>query len=262
MNHLTEEQFEDIKQGLLKEPEHLKGCDTCRQLLAEKKAIASRMRSAFGSVRPTEQLADNIRMQVAGKVKPVRLPFVQWLRDNHFQKIAWPAAAAVFLITAIIGIYAIKPSSAMAEFVDIHSQNLSTEHEFYSESDPEKLAEYLKDKLGFSPSMPAVGKGMAIRGCCVRHFRGRIAGSYVVDTPQGIMSIIVVTDKPETLGLKKVKNNGQVLWESSFAKCNMVAIRLGDYSYCAVGEISHEYLAELISQLVPETQPQQKALQQ
>jgi hypothetical protein len=33
----------------------------------------------------------------------------------------------------------------------------------------------------------------------------------------------------------------------------MVTVRLGDYSYCAVGEISHEYLTELLSQLIPET---------
>ena len=52
MNHLTDEQFEDIIQGSLPEPQHLLDCERCRELLAEKAAIANRLRSAFASVKP------------------------------------------------------------------------------------------------------------------------------------------------------------------------------------------------------------------
>jgi len=200
-------------------------------------------------------------MQLTNKAVPKQSQFVKRLWNIRFQRIAWPAAAAAVLVMAVIlGIYVISPSPAMAaraELVKIHKHNLSAdhEHEFYSEADPEKLAEYFKNKLGFSPFMPVPSRGMALRGCCVRHFRGQIAGSYVVDTPQGVMSVVVVTDKPETLGMGgKFEHQGQVFWKSSFAKCDMVTVRLGDYSYCAVGEISHEYLTELLSRLMPETQ--------
>ncbi len=260
MNHLTEEQFEDIMQGLLPEPEHLTDCDLCRELLAEKKAIANRMRSAFDSVKPDKRLANNIRMQLTDKAVSEQPQSARRLSNIRFKRMAWPAAAAAVLVMAVIlGVYVISPSSAMAaraELVKIHNHNLSTdhEHEFYSEADPVKLAEYFKSKLGFSPSMPITDQGMALRGCCVRHFRGQVVGSYVVDTPQGIMSVIVVTDKPETLGMGgKFECQGRVFWKSSFAKCDMVTVRLGDYSYCAVGEISHEYLTELLSRLMPDT---------
>ena len=258
MNHLTEEQFEDIIQGLLPEPEHLADCGRCRELLAEKTAIASRLRSAFASVRPDERLANNIRAQFTNKAIPKQAQFVKRLRNIRFQRIAWPAAAAAVLVMAVIlGIYVINPPSAMAaraELVKIHKRNLSVDHEFFSEPDPEKLAEYFKSKLGFSPSMPVPSRGMVLRGCCVRHFRGQVVGSYVVDTPQGVMSVVVVADKPQSLGMGgKFEHQGQVFWKSSFAKCDMVTVRLGDYSYCAVGEISHEYLTELLSRLMPET---------
>jgi hypothetical protein len=142
--------------------------------------------------------------------------------------------------------------AAQAELVKIHEHNLSANHEFYSEADPEKLAEYFKTKLGFSPTMPRPGRGLALRGCCVRHFRGQVVGSYVVETPQGVMSIVVVTDRPESLGMGQKFQHGQyTFWKSSFAKCDMVTARLGDYSYCAVGEISHEYLTELLGRLMP-----------
>ena len=142
--------------------------------------------------------------------------------------------------------------AAQAELVKIHNHNLSPAHEFHSEAEPGKLAEYFKSKLGFNPRLPELGHGMALRGCCVKHFRGEVVGSYVVATPQGIMSVIVVTDKPESLGIEgKFKKGEQTYWKSSFAKCDMVSVRIGDYSYCAVGEISHAYLTELLSQLLP-----------
>jgi hypothetical protein len=74
----------------------------------------------------------------------------------------------------------------------------------------------------------------------------------VVDTPQGVMSVIVVTDEPHTLGMSsRFEYKEQTFYKSSFAKCDMVATRLGDFSYCAVGEISHEFLTELLVQLIP-----------
>ncbi|MHC4755786.1 MAG: anti-sigma factor family protein [Planctomycetota bacterium] len=215
MSHLTEEQFEDIIQGTLPEPEHLADCDRCKELLAEKTAIANRLRSAFASVKPNDRLAKNIRMQLTNKAEPEKPQFQKRQRNVRFRRIAWPAAAAAVLIVAVIfGVYdGINPQYAMAakaELVKIHNHNLTEEHEFYSETDPEKLAEYFKSKLGFSPSMPVPGKGMALRGCCVRHFRGKVVGSYVVGTPQGVMSVIVVTDKPRSLGMSvKFEHEGR-----------------------------------------------------
>jgi hypothetical protein len=164
-------------------------------------------------------------------------------------------AAAILIIVVPLSVYFGTPSAARAahaELVKIHNHNLSPGHEFYSEAEPEKLAEYFKDKLGFNPRLPESSRGLALRGCCVRHFRGQVVGSYVVETPEGVMSIVVVTDKPESLGIKSKFRKGQyTYWKSSFAKCDMVTVRIGDYSYCAVGEISHEYLTELLSQLLP-----------
>ena len=258
MSHLTEEQFEDVIQGLEPEPKHLAGCDYCRGLLDEKTAIAGRLRSAFNSVKTDKQLANNIRAQFANKAAPKRIELVEWLTNIRLRTIAWPAAAALLITAAILSFNIINLSpatAAQAELVEIHNHNLTDNHEFHSQSDPEKLAEYFKDKLGFTPSMPIASQGMQIRGCCVRHFRGRIVGSYVVDTPQGVMSVIVVTDKPRSLGMaEKFEHQSRVYWKSSFDKCDMVTVRLGDYSYCAVGEVSHEYLTELLSRLMPQTQ--------
>lgn len=253
MNHLTNEQFEDIIQGTISEPEHLVTCEQCRSILTEKKALADRLQTAFTSVKPDEKLAETIRTQIANKAAVRRIHRIGRFRHSTLSKVLWPAAAALILIAIFLGTDVITPppvTAAPAELVKIHRHNLSDGHPFYSESDPEKLATYFKKKLGFSPSMPVLGQGMAIRGCCVRHFQDQIVGSYVVDTPRGIISIIVVTDEPHTLGMSsRFDHQGKTFYKSTFAKCDLVAVRLSDYSYCAVGEVSSEYLTDFLSQL-------------
>ena len=262
MNHLNDGQFEDILQGEETDLTHLRQCQDCRDRLAEKKAIAARLRSAFGSIQAGPDLADRIRSQLHATATPTITdqPVQRVLPSRHHWQL-WPAfaaAAAILIVLVPLSLYFGMPSAAraaQAELVKIHNHNLSPDHEFYSETEPGKLAEYFKSKLGFNPRLPELGHGMALRGCCVKHFRGKVVGSYVVDTPQGVMSVVVATDKPESLGIRgKFKKGQHTYWKSSFAKCDMVSVRIGDYSYCAVGEISHEYLTELLSRLIPEGQ--------
>ncbi len=256
MNHFSDEQFEDIMQGEDIDLTHLRQCRDCQNRLAEKQAVAARLRSAFSSVQPGQNLAKKIRSRINATAE-VTMTFQRtWL--NRRSRQLWPvlaAAAAILIVLVPLSLYFGAPSAAnaaQAELVKIHEHNLSPDHEFYGEAEPEKLAEYFKSKLGFDLRLPEPGHGMALRGCCVRHFRGQVVGSYVVDTPEGVMSVVVVTDKPESLGITgKFKKGPHTYWKSSFAKCDMVSVRIGDYSYCAVGEISHEYLTELLSRLLP-----------
>ena len=92
---------------------------------------------------------------------------------------------------------------------------------------------------------------MSLRGCCIAHFRDKPVGSYVVDTPRGTISIIVVTDSHGSLGMKDFIYRGEHTYMAgSFAKCEMVTVELDGYTYCAVGEVSREYLADLLEKLV------------
>ena len=261
MNHLTNEQLEEIMLAESVKPAHLADCAECRERLAEKKALANRLRSAFGTVKGSEELAEQIRRQLnlhssATELQASR-PLLR-IRSHWRRWLVIGSVAAALAIAGPIVFYRTASSpvaAARAELVQIHQDNLSGRHgrhEFHSETDPDKLAQYFKDKLGFAPYMPLPDQGMALRGCCVRHFRGQITGSYVVDTPSGVMSIVVVTDPAESFGTGgRFEQDGYVFWKSSFAMCDMVTVRLGDYSYCAVGETSHEYLTELLSRLLP-----------
>lgn len=91
---------------------------------------------------------------------------------------------------------------------------------------------------------------MAIRGCCLDHFKGEHVGSYVVDTPRGPISIIVMPQAPEALGMRgKVEAGGKTYWTGAFAHNNMVAVRIGAYTYCAVGAVPHDLLTQILLDL-------------
>ena len=127
MNHLTEEQFEDILQGSLPEPEHISKCEHCKRILDEKRAVANRLRSAFTSLNPDENLIANIKEKI---IKPAN-GAEQKKYKNHrilsFRMIAWQAAAAVIIIAVVLSIYVISPQPVMAapaELVKIHQNNL------------------------------------------------------------------------------------------------------------------------------------------
>jgi hypothetical protein len=257
MNHLTEEQFESIMQGQMAPADHLQECEICSNKLAEKKAIASRLRSSFSDIQASDQLAEQIKERLAVRVRPSASPpkvnrtmiFPYWRY--------WAATAAALIVIPLIVMLS-TPSQAMAakaELVKIHSHNLNPDHTFFSESDPGKLANYFKRNLGFNPLMPRSGQGLALRGCCVKHFRGKETGSYVVDTPDGVMSIIVVTETLDGLGMnEQFERKGYTFGKTTFADNNMVGARIGHYTYCAVGEISCEYLTNLLVQLLTDVE--------
>lgn len=251
MNHLSNEQMEEVLQGRQTHAEHLQTCQRCADQLAEKRAMAKRLRVAFDTINAPEGLAERFSSKIAAE--SIRIHGSRIKLFPHWR--AWTAAAAALIVIPVLVMLAV-PSRAMAakaELVNIHTHNVAGNHEFYSQSDPDKLAAYFKENLGFTPSLPRLGQGMEIRGCCVRHFRDRIVGSYVVDTPRGVMSVIVVTDEPQTLGMSKpFEYQGKAFYKSTFAQCDLVAVRLDKYTYCAVGEISSDYLTELLARLLAE----------
>ena len=258
MNHLTDEQFEDLIQGKDVRFAHLKDCIECRGRLSEKQALASRLRLAFAKIKPQDSLAEQIRRKLNVNSMRVKHTGERQLLNVLFQRRRWlslASAAAVLIIATPLVFFLVEPSSAYAakaELVKIHNDNLSANHDFYNQADPKKVAEYFKNRLGVSPIILRARQGQSLRGCCLCRFRGQIVGSYVVETPQGMISIIVVTDRPQSLGMDRKFRRGQrTFWVSSFAGCKLVAVRIGQHSYCAVGEVPDAQLTELLVRLVP-----------
>ncbi|NQV31763.1 MAG: hypothetical protein HQ515_03670 [Phycisphaeraceae bacterium] len=255
MTHLTNEQFEDILQTQDLSNDHLNGCEQCQARLKEKQTLAARLKNAFADIAPSDELAKKIRSQIAlGSPKETEPNEPRIVNLTHPWK-RWAttfSSIAAILVVGLILKVTVVPTPAYAGLVKIHQHNLSEGHDFVAQSDPNLLAVHFREQLGFNPRLPELGHGLELRGCCIKHFQGDIVGSYIVDTPQGIISVIVVEDEPASLGIETVsQNNGQTYFLSQFAKCDMVAIRIADYTYCAVGEISSIYLQSFLEKLLP-----------
>ncbi len=256
MTHLTDEQLDVILQGD-GDDEHVARCPQCSARLAERQAVADRLRSAFGSVRASDELTEKIRRSVAvdqsATPGPPRRAHV---RRGPFRWLMPLTAAAVVMLGALAAVLFLPtPESASAaareELFNIHQHGLSPHTELYTDDEPHRLAEFLKNELGFEVAVPKLEAGMSLRGCCVTHFRDKPVGSYVVDTPRSVISVIVVTETLQSLGLTEGPTRGGRLYGvGSFAKCSMVSVKLNGYTYCAVGEVPHDYLIDLLEQLV------------
>ena len=61
-----------------------------------------------------------------------------------------------------------------------------------------------------------------------------------------------VKDVPAALGMKtRSRIKGYTYFHSQFAKCEMIAVRIEDYTYCAIGEVRADYLQTLLEKLIP-----------
>ena len=261
MIHLTDEQFEEVIQGKDVRFAHLKDCIECRGRLSEKQALASRLRLAFATVKPTEGLAEQIRRKLNVNSMRVKHTGERRLLNVLFQRRRWlslASAAAVLIIAIPLIFFLAEPSSAYAakaELVKLHKNHLSADHRLHNQGDPKKVEDYFKGKLGVTPIILRVEQGYSLRGCCLCRFKGKTAAGYVVETPQGMVSIIVVTNQPQFLGMdRKIQRGKHVFWVGSFAGCKIAAVRIGQHSYCAVGEVPEAHLTELLVRLVPHSE--------
>ena len=102
MTHLTEEQFERIMQDGETQDTHLESCQLCRSRLAEKRALAARLKSAFANVSAAGDLADRIRDSLPADTSPARARMVSRIFDIRAHRRNWAIAAgmAAMLIIA------------------------------------------------------------------------------------------------------------------------------------------------------------------
>jgi anti-sigma factor RsiW len=259
MSHLTDEQFEDILRDATRVPEHVEHCPLCRARLDEKRAIAQRVRTAFFSLEAPAALANRIRGGVAAPGGPAaaaqgRIRII----PAYIQRHLWSglAAVAALLILAVpIGFYVSTSSQANAAPValaEIHHANLQSLGQLVSSDDPNALCKYLENQVGQSPALVCPVSGMSMCGCCVRKFQGRPVASYVIQRNNTPISVIAVPQTPETLGLTPTNHRttaARDIWQARHECCNIAAVRIGAYSYCAVGQVAQDELAVVLNAL-------------
>lgn len=253
MTHLNDEQIETLLNDPRAADEHVDACPDCRQRLDDARAIKARLAGAFAAVQPDAMLEHQVAASLRA-AKPARQALPRRLFLNRF---ASSLAAAAALVALAVGLtLQLAPRQAMAgaaELANIHQDNLLAEHNSHdAPTCPTDVADYLRKELGFVPALPKLGAGMEIRSCCIAHFRNRPVGSYVLNSGKGLVSIIVLKDKADSLGLKD-KNDvaGRTYYSGVFGRCHLVSAQADGYAYVVIGCRSDvPWLTELLRDLL------------
>jgi anti-sigma factor RsiW len=260
MSHLTDGQCEDILHGSTSVPEHVAGCAICRARLEEKRAIAERVRRALGSIEAPPALAEQIRARIAAARGPSGLTRERvriiplYIRRHALSGLA--AVAAIVICALAIEFYVdtgAQANAAQVALAGIHHANLDSLGQLVSSDDPRVLRDYLGDRVGHNPAMMCTGSGLNMCGCCVRQFQGRPVASYVVRSERTPISVIAVPEPPEALGMTPTGSktaSGGDFWQAKCGCCRMASVRIGGYSYCAVGDVPQEELAAVLGALL------------
>ncbi len=258
MTHLTQEQFEEILQAGGKVPEHVDQCPDCRARLEEKRALAQRVRGAFSAIQAGPDLINRIRADIAaGQATPAERawPRIIPLRFHRHVWSAFAAAAIIVIAIAAITFYIDTGSqikAAQTELIGIHQANLSSLEQSAAIGDPGGASAHVANKVGYSPAMPCAGAGLNACCCGVRQFCGRPVASYVVKGPNAPVSVIVVPHSPKALGMTPAKDDAaakRAIWQAKCGNCNMASVRIGERSYCAVGQVTQEELTRVLNAL-------------
>ena len=264
MSHLTEEQFEDLLRRGAHVPAHVDGCSLCRARFDEKYAIIQRVRKASSSIQAPPALADRIRAGVVSLAEPgtaarERVRLIPLCIQRHVWS-GLAAAAAILILAVPIGFYLSTSSpvqAASTALEEIHHANLNSLARLVRDDDPSVLCAYLENQVGRSPILLGTGSGLDLCGCCVRQFQGQPVASYVVKRNNTPISVIAVPQPPEALGMIRTEHKTATLrdiWQARHECCNSAAVRIGEYSYCAVGQVGQEELAVILNAL-PEEAP-------
>lgn len=252
MSHLTDEQIERLIEDPECRDQHASHCGLCKDRLEDALVVRRRLRRAFESVHADAALKSRVLASIqAADLKPASSRLRLILRRVGP---SLAAAAALILIAFTLTMYVAPPRQAVAgpaELAQIHQSNLMPHAGLHGSDDSAKVAGYLKQELGFVPNLPKLGAGMALRGCCVAHFRNRPVGSYVLETDRGIMTIIVLQDRPDSLEFaNQTTYRGRTYHIGAFARNKMTALKIDSYTYVAIGETDAQWLVELLSSLL------------
>ncbi len=208
-------------------------------------ALRVRLQRAFESIRPEASLFAKVRSRLELHVPPSR--------PGRFAPRTWfaMAAAAIIILCLIPAAYMLSPSTAVAaqsDLASLHEANLAGDAALLRADDPNQIAEQLNSSLGFSPPMPKLCNCSSLTGSCLRTFsNGKVVGAYVVKTPQGLISVAIVDDDPTAMKLKPLTlTDATGLWSGQHGRCRIVARQLRGRSYCAIGNVAHEALADIV----------------
>lgn len=242
MKQLPEEQFEEIVAGRAELPVGVD--EEIVQRVRDHRALRERLRAATEHVRTPDSLQHAIHTKlIVAQARPIR----GWL----FR--AAPLAATILLL-ATVGMLVWSGTGdahagSQAQLAGLHAD---VSQHFTPGGSADAVNRQLREgAVSVSATLPELGGSCVYRGLAIRRFRDRAVGCAAVTMDDRPVTILVVTDRAETLEFDNLETRGDVTWAwCSQGGCRMVAAEVEGKTFIAVGELPHAKLKELLGQIV------------
>lgn len=250
MNHLTDEQLEDLLHGQMPEPGHLRECEVCQSRLAERRALAGRLQTAFTSLQAGADLRDRV---VSATQKP-SAGAVRSLRLRVHRRLWSMMAAAAVVVFCVVAVSLFRQTASHVQasqlaLSGIHHLTLDHPETLFHDEDPNRMADRLEDITGQRPTLIQPCERWVICGSRTCTFKGRNVPTYMVESASGRVSVVILPETPKELGMKHDSARGT--WIATCKCCRMAAVRLGADTYFALGDVPHEVLSEVLERIAP-----------
>ncbi len=250
MKHLTDEQFEDLLHGQVPEPGHLRDCEVCQSKLAERRALAGRLQSAFASLQAGVDLRSRIVAATQAPSAPARRPLRLRVHRRLWSVVV--AAAVIAFCTVSLSLFRHTASQVQASQVElsgIHHRTLDHPETLFHDEDPNRMADRLEDLTGQRPTLMQPCERWLICGSRTCSFKGRSVPTYMVESASGRVSVVILPETPKALGMTYDPVRGT--WTATCKCCRMAAVRVGADTYYALGDVPHDVLDEVLERIAP-----------
>ncbi|MFP4052444.1 MAG: hypothetical protein ACLFV7_01105 [Phycisphaerae bacterium] len=233
-----------------------------QRIVTEHRTLRNRLRAACYSQSPDPGLV----FRIHASIREAEGNSTEGIRPGRMRSF-WPAvasAAAVLLVVFAARTLLVTPRPAPGGQAKVTQAVLAHIHEEHSElgrpSIPflqrEQFVREIKAATGLTPLVPDSDR-FTIRGGGAPIFFGEHAAAYVLGTPHGEVTVVVMRREPRALNFDHcwpVADQDGRMWACGFQAEKMVARRIGELTYCAVGRLTHEQLSAVVETIAASEQ--------
>ncbi|MBN1943821.1 MAG: hypothetical protein JW849_11060 [Phycisphaerae bacterium] len=250
---ITPEQFEDMLLGRCDVPESLPA--DARETLKEHRILRARLGRISAAMPAPAGLSDRVRARLAPLQPTAQTATRPRGRIVGFLISRAPILAAACLILAV-GVWTWRDGTPQARaaqptLYEIHQADLAGQNDFLASDNPAEIAQRLQRQAHMNVNLPAPGDSCEYLGSTLAKFRSRTVGGVLCRYQGQAVSVLCISDPPETLGFRhRFERNGQTWWRCGYSGCAMVAVGQGGGTYIAVGRLAPETLMDLLERIV------------
>ncbi len=162
------------------------------------------------------------------------------------------AASLVLALTVGLGLLARSGEPANAatlELSEIHAQLIAGGAAVQPARSVEEANAWIQSQSNGAPLL-AVPPGASVRSCCLRHVRGRVVASVLLETQGQLVTLVVARGQGFAMPMgEQLEVDGKALFAHQMHGLQMVMAQREDHWLCVMGDTEVKILAQVAARV-------------